>query len=68
MPVGARVMVTFLKGDGHVAGPSTPFAEGWNENGTYYGRPVDVAQLYDGSLMVSDDLVGALYRIWYDGK
>jgi len=24
--------------------------------------------LHDGSLVVSDDLVGALYRIWYDGK
>jgi len=24
--------------------------------------------LHDGSLLVSDDLVGALYRIWYDGK
>ena len=23
---------------------------------------------HDGSLLVSDDLVGALYRIWYDGK
>ena len=32
------------------------------------GRPVDVAQLADGSLIVSDDLVGALYRISYDGK
>lgn len=68
VPVGARVMVTFLKQDGHVAGPSIPFAEGWNENGIYNGRPVDVAQLYDGSLLVSDDLVGAIYRIWYDGK
>jgi glucose/arabinose dehydrogenase len=29
---------------------------------------VDVAQLHDGSLLVSDDLVGALYRIWYDGR
>jgi glucose/arabinose dehydrogenase len=68
VPIGARVMVTFLKGDGHVAGPSVPFAEGWNDNGIYNGRPVDVAQLYDGSLLVSDDLVGAIYRIWYDGK
>ncbi|HVZ52157.1 MAG TPA: PQQ-dependent sugar dehydrogenase [Pseudolabrys sp.] len=68
VPVGARVMVTFLKPDGHVAGPSIPFAEGWNDNGIYNGRPVDVAQLYDGSLLVSDDLVGAIYRIWYDGK
>ena len=45
-----------------------PFAEGWNDNGYYLGRPVDVAQLHDGSLIVSDDLVGALYRISYDGK
>ena len=29
----------------------------------YLGRPVDVAQLADGSLLVSDVLVGALYRI-----
>ena len=68
VPVGARLMVTYLKEDGHVAGKSEPFAEGWNENGYYLGRPVDVAQLHDGSLIVSDDLVGALYRIWYDGK
>jgi glucose/arabinose dehydrogenase len=67
-PVGARLMVTYLKDDGHVAGKSEPFAEGWNDNGYYLGRPVDVAQLADGSLLVSDDLVGALYRIWYDGK
>ena len=67
-PIGARVMVTFLKDDGHVAGPSIPFAEGWNENGHYLGRPVDVAKSWDGSLLVSDDLVGAIYRIWYDGK
>jgi glucose/arabinose dehydrogenase len=68
VPVGARVMVTYLKDDGHAAGKSEPFAEGWNDNGYYLGRPVDVAQLQDGSLLVSDDLVGALYRIWYDGK
>ena len=67
-PVGARLMVTFLKDDGHAAGKSEPFAEGWNDNGYYLGRPVDVAQLADGSLIVSDDLVGALYRISYDGK
>jgi len=68
VPVGARLMVTFLKDDGNVAGKSEPFAEGWNENGYYLGRPVDVAQLADGSLLVSDDLVGALYRISYEGK
>jgi glucose/arabinose dehydrogenase len=51
------------------ADKTEPFAEGWlSENGEYMGRPVDVAQLPDGSLLVSDDLAGALYRIWYDGR
>ena len=66
-PVGARVMFTSLKQDG-TADKTEPFAEGWNDNGEYLGRPVDVAQLLDGSILVSDDLAGALYRIWYDGK
>ena len=44
-------------------------ALGWiDENGEYLGRPVDVAQLRDGSLLVSDDLAGAIYRIWYEGQ
>lgn len=65
VPVGARVMVTYLKKDGSAA-KTEPFAEGWlDENGEYLGRPVDVAMLHDGSLLVSDDLAGALYRIWY---
>ncbi|HXL67347.1 MAG TPA: PQQ-dependent sugar dehydrogenase [Xanthobacteraceae bacterium] len=68
VPVGARILFTSLKEDG-TANKSEPFAHGWlNENGEYLGRPVDVAQMPDGSILVSDDLVGALYRIWYDGK
>lgn len=65
-PVGARVMFTAVNEDGS-AGETTPFAEGWlAEGGEYLGRPVDVAQLPDGSIIVSDDLVGALYRISYE--
>ncbi len=68
VPIGARIMVTFLKKDG-TADHSEPFAYGWlDDNGQYLGRPVDVAMLPDGSLLVSDDFAGALYRIWYDGK
>ena len=64
-PKGARVMVTILKDDG-TADKMEPFAEGWlNENGEYLGRPTDVAPLKDGSLLVSDDLAGAVYRITY---
>jgi len=67
-PVGARVMFTSLKEDGS-ADKTEPFAEGWlTGGGEYLGRPVDVAQLPDGSILVSDDLAGALYRIWYDGR
>jgi glucose/arabinose dehydrogenase len=63
-PVGARVMVTMIAEDGTAT--TEPFAEGWlDENGEYLGRPVDVAQLRDGSILVSDDLAGAIYRISY---
>lgn len=66
-PVGARVMFTSLKEDG-TADKTEPFAEGWlTDAGEYIGRPVDVAHLADGSLLVSDDFAGAIYRIWYEG-
>jgi len=67
-PRGARVMVTYLDKDGNAA-KTEPFAEGWmNENGVYLGRPVDVQQYVDGSILVSDDKAGAIYRISYQGK
>ena len=66
-PVGARVMVTILNPDGSVK-EYKPFAEGWldEETNEYLGRPADVAVLRDGSLLVSDDMAGAVYRISYD--
>jgi len=44
-----------------------PFATGWlNENTQVpWGRPVDVLILKDGSMLVSDDLAGVIYRISY---
>jgi glucose/arabinose dehydrogenase len=67
-PVGARVMFTPLKPDG-TADKTEVFAEGWlTENGEYLGRPTDVATLPDGSLLVSDDTAGAIYRISYEGR
>lgn len=66
-PVGARVMVTFIDDDGNAT--TEPFAEGWiDENGEYDGRPVDVAMMKDGSLLVSDDLASAVYRISYSAE
>ncbi len=64
-PVGARVMFTPVNEDGS-AGATEVFADGWiDDNGEYLGRPVDVVELRDGSILVSDDLVGAIYRISY---
>ena len=64
-PIGARVMFTKLKEDGS-ADRTEVFASGWlTDNGEYLGRPVDVAQLPDGSILVSDDFAGAIYRISY---
>ncbi|HEY5407850.1 MAG TPA: hypothetical protein VIJ92_12215, partial [Ginsengibacter sp.] len=43
-----------------------PFAQGWLQNLTNVnGRPVDVQILNDGSMLVSDDYKGAVYRISY---
>ena len=67
-PRGARVMVTFLDGEGNAA-KTIPFAWGWmTTSGTYKGRPVDVQQYGDGSILVSDDKAGAIYRISYSGN
>lgn len=68
-PVGARVMVTTFKPDGAVD-KSEPFAQGWlnDETGEYSGRPVDVAELADGSMLVSDAFAGAIYRISYKAR
>jgi len=65
-PIGARVMFTSLKADG-TADKTEVFADGWldPDRGIYRGRPVDVAVLHDGSLLVSDDFAGAIYRISY---
>ncbi|WP_233867674.1 PQQ-dependent sugar dehydrogenase [Paraburkholderia adhaesiva] len=66
-PIGARLMFIPVKADG-TAGQAEVFAEGWlTSTGEYMGRPVDVQTLQDGSLLVSDDYAGAIYRISYTG-
>jgi glucose/arabinose dehydrogenase len=65
-PIGYRVSLVRLEGNKAVSYET--FAEGWLQaNGTAWGRPVDLQQLPDGSLLVSDDTGGAIFRIWYEG-
>lgn len=64
-PCGARVLFASIDDEGNAT--MEPFAEGWlNENGEYDGRPMSVTVMKDGSLLVSDDYAGAIYRITYE--
>jgi glucose/arabinose dehydrogenase len=45
-----------------------PFATGWLQGENAWGRPADVQVAEDGSLLVSDDYAGAIYRIVYRGS
>ncbi len=61
---GGDVVVVRLNKDGTVKSVE-PFMTGFLEDNKYVGRPVDVMLLKDGSLLVSDDWNGAVYRITY---
>ena len=69
VPVGARVMFTALDENGDAVGAEV-FADGWlnEETGEYRGRPMDIEFLPDGSMLVSDDFAGAIWRIAYNPK
>jgi glucose/arabinose dehydrogenase len=50
--------------EGHKVMSYEVFAEGWLEGGKQaWGRPVDILELPDGSLLVSDDRAHVIYRI-----
>lgn len=63
-PVGYRLMRVTFDDNNQVSGHEV-FIDGWLQNGEAWGRPVDVLQLPDGSLLVSDDYNGVIYRISY---
>jgi glucose/arabinose dehydrogenase len=62
--IGYRVTLVKLK-DGAPAGYEV-FAEGWLKGNSVHGRPVDLEIMPDGSMLVSDDLKGRIYRIYRD--
>ncbi len=66
IPTGYRVVVAKMDTNGNLS-DFIPFAQGWLQNEKdVSGRPVDVQVLADGSVLVSDDYRGAIYRIWYN--
>ncbi len=66
VPTGYKVVrVHFNNG---TPGPVQDFATGWLAGGREWGRPTDVVTAPDGSLFVSDDSGGIIYRIFHSGQ
>jgi glucose/arabinose dehydrogenase len=63
VPIGYRITLVRLENGTPVS--YEVFAEGWLQGNEAWGRPVDVEVMHDGSLLVSDDKAGAIYRISY---
>ena len=62
--IGGDLIYVTLNKDGSVKSWE-PFMTGFLKDNAYIGRPVDVQMMKDGSLLVSDDHAGAIYRISY---
>lgn len=62
---GYRISLVSLKAN--KAQSYETFAEGWLQGEQAWGRPVDLEHMPDGSLLVSDDKAGVIYRIFYNG-
>jgi glucose/arabinose dehydrogenase len=65
IPTGYKIVRIPMQ-DGN-PGPVQDFATGWLVSGKSWGRPVDLVVGPDGSLFVSDDAGGMIYRILYTG-
>ncbi len=68
--IGYRISVVkiknYVKPNSGKATSYRTFAEGWLQGEKVWGRPVDIEFLKDGSMVVSDDHAGAVYRITYN--
>jgi glucose/arabinose dehydrogenase len=66
VPTGYKVVRVMMEGG--QAGAVHDFATGWLQGGSAWGRPVDVLVGGDGSLFISDDDAGIVYRVYYTGS
>ncbi len=64
IPLGFRVMLVEFSNRGSPVNYRV-FAEGWLQGREAWGRPVDLIELPDGSMLLSDDKANAIYRIAY---
>jgi glucose/arabinose dehydrogenase len=67
-PIGYRVMRVHFNWQGRATGKEV-FIDGWlGSDGEAWGRVADLAELPDGSLLISDDFAGVIYRVSYIGN
>jgi glucose/arabinose dehydrogenase len=64
---GGDIIVVRMNPNGTVRSQEV-FMTGFMVNNGYLGRPVDVAVMKDGSMLVSDDHAGAIYRVTYGAQ
>jgi glucose/arabinose dehydrogenase len=64
-PVGYQVSMFRFSDEGELLEQAV-FASGWLQEGRAWGRPVDIKELADGSLLISDDGAGLIYRVTYE--
>jgi glucose/arabinose dehydrogenase len=62
--IGGDIVVAKLNKDGTLKSLDT-FLTGFIQDNNYVGRPVDLLVMKDGSLLISDDYAGAVYRVSY---
>jgi glucose/arabinose dehydrogenase len=65
IPIGYRI--TLISPEKNKPTKYEVFADGWLQGDKAWGRPVDILVMPDGSLLVSDDRAGVIYRIAYGG-
>lgn len=62
----AGYQIALIKFDNGQPLSEESFITGWlNASGEAWGRPVDLLQLTDGSILISDDKAGAIYRVQF---
>jgi glucose/arabinose dehydrogenase len=66
VPIGYRISLVRLVNSIPIG--YEVFAQGWLQGDHVLGRPVDLEIMQDGSLLVSDDYCGKIYRITYNGE
>lgn len=63
--IGYQVMTATLSSDRKHIKQVKPFITGWLHEDQVWGRPTDILTMRDGSLLISDDFAGVIYRVFY---